>query len=649
MLGTRGFYVVRVARVPAGGVEGVVGAVAGTLAICVEAEGARTHLAAAAAVAALSAVAPGARAVLGVAERAALGGALGAAVKDEPSPGDAAEVLAVAEHAAAAAAAAAGLFTGADADAATPADAPRVSCLVFGGGDIAAAGGEIIAAFKELRDPALLGVRLVSGLTASHIEGLKVWSAKRKAGGAGSSREGRDGVAAAEGARDAALSTGPLFVIAVRGVGLLSGGGAGAVAAALARMALAEREGGSYEGYLLGASRDASSARCLIAATFTERDLIVPTSFDCHVGGGGGARFEHPLRRPLLPALLAPPPVLSAAAVVSRAGLAGGALEALLLRSHRAGFDLAGLVLTQPPPKILQLMRSSEVDEAGRPNGVDSAGAGAKGAGGSVAVVHLRRVDGVRKLLQVVGLLESSGVASPFEEISAGPSLVATEAIIAAVFEAGSGGTSAAKATLEASFGLGLGPKGGHTIPIAGGIGVGGGEAGGGVATGTSSLQQLGCVVLPLAPLPALASVLGALRGEGFVLVGLRTVGQTVGTLPEIVAHQLAGRCKGLGATAGAGVKVGAGAGAGVGGGFVVMAVTRDNAISRLDMMQRQARQARQATGSGGIGALSARGGAAKAALEGTAAGVFAVAHISSSPGDGCKEAAYLFETLLGQ
>jgi hypothetical protein len=95
---------------------------------------------------------------------------------------------------------------------------------------VAAAGGELIAAFKELGDPALLGVRLVPRLASSHVEGLKVGPEAK-----GVSRA-RNSAAAAEAVRDAALLRGPLLVVAARGVGLLSGGGASAVASALARM-----------------------------------------------------------------------------------------------------------------------------------------------------------------------------------------------------------------------------------------------------------------------------------------------------------------------------------------------------------------------------------------------------------------------------
>jgi len=60
-------------------------------------------------------------------------------------------------------------------------------------------------------------------------------------------------------------------------------------------------------------------------------------------------------------------------------------------------------------------------------------------------------------------------------------------------------------------------------------------------------------------------------------------------------------------------------------GGVVVIAVTRDNAISRLGMMQ-QAAAAAGAAGGGG-GGTSRRGGAdgIGAALDGTAAALFAV------------------------
>jgi hypothetical protein len=101
LLGTRGFYVMRIARVPTGGVNGVAGASEGTLAICVEAEGARAHLAALND--SLSAVAPGARAVLDAPARRALVASLGAAARDSPSPGESHEAVEAAERAAAAA------------------------------------------------------------------------------------------------------------------------------------------------------------------------------------------------------------------------------------------------------------------------------------------------------------------------------------------------------------------------------------------------------------------------------------------------------------------------------------------------------------------------------------------------------------------
>lgn len=146
--------------------------------------------------------------------------------------------------------------------------------------------------------------------------------------------------------------------------------------------------------------------------------------------------------------------------------------------------------------------------------------------------------------------------------------------------------------------------------------------------------------------MPAVAAALTTMRKEGFTLVGLRSMirasdahGREAGVMPRRVALQLAGRCKGL-SRAGEGAGGEDGAGIGEEGGFMAVAVTRDNAVSRLGAIQRRARAAASSGGGGG-----GRVGAGEA-LEGTAAKVFAAAHVSVSPSAGCKEAAYLFERL---
>lgn len=118
------------------------------------------------------------------------------------------------------------------------------------------------------------------------------------------------------------------------------------------------------------------------------------------------------------------------------------------------------------------------------------AGAGAaEGPGGAVAVAHLRRVDAVRRLLDVVGITEAStSKAAPSggkgsKGIRVAPSLAAADAVIAAVF--------AEPGESEASFGFGLGPKDGHETPGGGGASGGGGGGGHG---NLGSLRQLGCV-----------------------------------------------------------------------------------------------------------------------------------------------------------